>query len=85
MLIDGPCSYAGSEEIYEYYKSFAAKYNLYDRIKLQHKVKSAVWSAGKNEWDIEVEDLQSGHVFQTTADVLVNASGALRYVLVQLL
>jgi cation diffusion facilitator CzcD-associated flavoprotein CzcO len=69
--------YAGSREIYEYFDSFANKYNLKSYIKREHQVIGAYWNDATGGYDVKVQDLKGGKQFSHHCDILVNASGIL--------
>ncbi|KAG6811880.1 hypothetical protein H0H92_005406 [Tricholoma furcatifolium] len=75
--VDWSAVYAGSDEIREYFESFATKYDLRKYVKLRHKVTDAAWNATTDAWDIEIEDLDTGAKIIDHADILVNAAGVL--------
>jgi hypothetical protein len=50
-------------------------------MKLRHRVTSATWNDDEGVWAVTVEDLQTGLTFVDTAEVLINNSGVLKYVL----
>ena len=67
--------YAGSAEIYNYFKSFSEKYDLAKYCKFNHEVSSARWNTGTSKWEIEVKSgLETVH---DTCDILINAGGLL--------
>ncbi|KAL4876539.1 hypothetical protein BJY04DRAFT_231557 [Aspergillus karnatakaensis] len=79
---DWSATYAGSDEIFAYFDSFAAKYGLRRYIKVRHQVTHAEWSEGdrhkhKGGWELRVRDLDSDSEFVDTCDILINASGIL--------
>ncbi|KAI6274096.1 hypothetical protein MCOR27_007527 [Pyricularia oryzae] len=74
---DWSANYAGSEEIYNYFKSFAVKNDLEKYVRLRHKVTGARWDDGEALWRVEVEDLATGKVLNKTCHVLLNAGGIL--------
>jgi hypothetical protein len=50
-------------------------------MKLRHQVTSATWNDVEGVWAVTVEDLQTGLTFVDAAEVLINNSGVLKYVL----
>lgn len=73
-------AYVGAVELYEYYKGRADAYGVAEFARLSHKVKSARWNEDIGRWVLEVEDLQTGNVFQDQAEVFINAAGFLKSV-----
>lgn len=74
---DWSANYAGSKEIFEYFKGFSSKYGLDKFIKLCHKVIGARWNDSEAVWHVEIEDMASGEILKRTARVLINAGGIL--------
>jgi len=48
-------------------------------IKLGHRVSGAVWSENQSRWDISVEVVGTGDVIHDHCDVLLSATGVLKY------
>lgn len=46
--------YAGGEEIHEYIKRVADKYQVRQYVKFNHWVQDAVWNEDKGTWSIEI-------------------------------
>lgn len=74
---DWSAVYAGSEEIKEYFKWFAAKHSLNKYIHANSEVIEARWHEGRGEWEVRVRDTASGQVATDACDILINASGIL--------
>lgn len=72
----------GAEEIFDFYKSRAQAYGVFQYLKLGHKVHKAVWNDQLGRWKLEIEDLVSKQMFSDEAEVLINAGGFLKFVLV---
>lgn len=70
-------TFAGSKEIYGYYKRFAERYDLHKYIRLNHRVSGAYWDEDKGAWKVEVTDVTTGNTFQDNCDLFVNATGVL--------
>lgn len=70
--------YASGEEIWRWYKKLAEKYQVYEHTKFKHKVVGAEWSESEQIWQVEVEDLETGHSFIDKAEVLINGGGPLK-------
>jgi cation diffusion facilitator CzcD-associated flavoprotein CzcO len=69
--------YASSQQIFEYFESFARKYHLHDFVKTEHQVSGAFWNKQSNGYDVKVQDLKTGTEITDHCDILVNASGIL--------
>lgn len=67
--------YAGSKEIYQYFKGLAKKHDLEKYCKLSHRVSKAVWDTGR--WEVEVQNLKDGTIIHDSCDILLNAGGLL--------
>ncbi|KAH8816619.1 hypothetical protein F5884DRAFT_873328 [Xylogone sp. PMI_703] len=70
-------AYVGSEEIFDYYKSRAKAYGVFDYVHLQHKVREARWNDDTGKWIVQIEDTVHSRVFKDEAEVLINAGGFL--------
>ncbi|KAF5856713.1 hypothetical protein ETB97_006996 [Aspergillus alliaceus] len=70
-------TYAGSQEIRQYFTHFCDRHGLSKYIRLQHEVIRAEWQADKSQWAVDVRDLQRGEDAQHTADIVVDATGIL--------
>lgn len=63
-----------------YFKKIADDHGLRKYIRLNHKIVGATWVEETQEWVVKVENLETGEVFEDMCNVLVNASGVLKYV-----
>lgn len=73
-------SYVEAPEIYGYFKECARKWDCMQYIKLSHKVVGASWDESLLKWIVKVEDLNAGGLFIDTCDVLLSATGILKFV-----
>lgn len=69
--------YASSVEIYEYFKSFSAKYNLDKYCKFNHEVSGAKWNAESAKWEVAIKNGVDGTIIHDSCDILINAGGLL--------
>ena len=69
-------SYAGSDEIQQYFRDLADKYKLDRFIAYSHKVVAARWNEATFQYDLEVETPNG--IIQDKCHVLVNACGILK-------
>ncbi|KAL3444241.1 flavin-binding monooxygenase [Aspergillus insuetus] len=69
--------FAPAEEIGEYFKAVAARYELYSCIKLNTEVKRAKWDEERGIWAIDVVNHATGEHSQVAGDIFVNAGGIL--------
>ncbi|KAL8654524.1 MAG: hypothetical protein Q9226_003405 [Calogaya cf. arnoldii] len=70
-------TYAGSEEIRQYFETFKEKYRLGRFIRLRHLVTNAQWLDADGLWQVEVTNLEDSSSYRCTCHILVNASGYL--------
>lgn len=76
---DPDSSYAEGPEIHAYFKKCAIKWNCMKYIKFNHKVISAKWSESGSHWDLDVEVGDDGTIIHDQCDVLLSATGVLKY------
>ncbi|KAK7902698.1 hypothetical protein LTR67_002344 [Exophiala xenobiotica] len=69
--------YSPQQEILEYFKSVATKYELYKYINLSHMVIGATWDEEEGLWHIKVQDLTTQEVKSDYCHFLINGSGIL--------
>ncbi|KAH0835350.1 putative sterigmatocystin biosynthesis monooxygenase stcW [Fonsecaea pedrosoi] len=69
--------YSPASEILEYFRRLAKKYELYRFIRLSHKVIGATWNESEGTWNVTIEDLTTGRVFDDQAHFLISGSGIL--------
>lgn len=70
--------YAGSEEIWKFYKGEAEKYGVYEHTKFEHKVVAAEWNESTGKWLVKAENLKTGEIVEDSAEVVINCTGALK-------
>lgn len=68
--------YAGSREIFQYFKDVVDNHGLRKYMKLQHTVIGARWDSKMAKWTVELER-SDGSKFEDICDFLVNGSGLL--------
>lgn len=73
-------AYVGAIEIFNYYKGRAKAYGVEHYLRLQHRVEKAVWNASEGKWEVHIRDLESNSSLVDKAEVLINATGFLKYV-----
>lgn len=73
-------AYVGSPELLEYFTGRAKAYGVNEFVKLQHKVRSVVWNDETAQYDVAVDDLEKGVTLTDKAEVVINATGFLKYV-----
>ncbi|KAJ0383198.1 hypothetical protein COL922a_010977 [Colletotrichum nupharicola] len=74
--VGGTC-YSEWDEILEYFRGIAKKYELYKYIKLSQKLTSASWDEASGVWNVECLDLSTGNTVHNWGHVLINGTGVL--------
>lgn len=69
--------YAPSAEILEYWKAVAAKYGVRKYMKLGRKALEANWDETAAKWTVKLQIVETGEIFEDTADILVTGIGVL--------
>ncbi len=70
--------YSSSEEIWQYFKDTATKFDLEKDIRYNHKAESAVWDEESGRWNLTLTG-PDGSTFTDSAEILVNGGGILKY------
>ncbi|KAK5989781.1 FAD-binding monooxygenase moxY [Cladobotryum mycophilum] len=68
--------YSPGNEIWQYFKDVATKYNLERYVKLSHRVQSAKWDEDKGVWKLTIGTPDGGTITDE-CEILVNGSGIL--------
>jgi hypothetical protein len=55
------------------------KWNCMKYIQLGHRVVRSEWSASESQWHVTVEVIESGTIIHDYCDVLLSATGVLKY------
>lgn len=76
VLIDE--SYSTSQEILQYFKDIADKYQLYKYIKLKHRVQSGAWDEESGTWKLKITDDLTGETIDDWCDIFINGCGILK-------
>lgn len=71
--------YSSSEEIWQYFKDVATKYDLEKYVKFDTIVESATWNDEEGVWHLSILGPDGSH-YEDTCDILVNGSGVLKSV-----
>ncbi|KAL1999871.1 hypothetical protein VTN02DRAFT_3873 [Thermoascus thermophilus] len=69
--------YASAPEIHRYWKRVAHKYGCMKYIKFKQRVIEARWDEENSRWLLQVQDVDSGSVYQDSCNVLISCTGAL--------
>jgi cation diffusion facilitator CzcD-associated flavoprotein CzcO len=67
--------YAQGAEILDYWKGVAKKYNVYQYLRLQQKIISAVWNEKDAKWTLSVEKLENGERYEEDFNIIITAIG----------
>lgn len=70
--------YAGEPEIWEYMKKTSVKWGLEQFVKFNAKVTDTIWDEDSGKWQCKIN--QQGNIINDDCDILINASGFLKYV-----
>lgn len=70
--------YSEAPEIFRYFKGVADKYQLYNVVKIQHRVDHAEWIPSEAKWTIQITDLTKNTRIEDKCDIFVNAMGFLK-------
>ncbi|KAF9093920.1 hypothetical protein BGX29_009740, partial [Mortierella sp. GBA35] len=71
-------AYAGHQEIWEYQRRVAKKYNLYEKIRFRTEVTRTEWHEDSQQWVVDWLNHNSGEVGQMRADFIFSGTGLLR-------
>ncbi|KAJ7932822.1 hypothetical protein B0H13DRAFT_2247188 [Mycena leptocephala] len=74
---DWPSTHGSQEQILDYWRKLATKYEVYPRVVFNRMVVSAEWSAKEQLYHVITKDVESGARFSTTAKILISALGLL--------
>ncbi|KAF7359009.1 hypothetical protein MSAN_01241600 [Mycena sanguinolenta] len=74
---DWPSTHGTQEQIYEYWRKLAIKYEIYPRIVFNRAVVSAQWSSDEQLYHVVTQDVESGAKSSMTAKILISAVGLL--------
>ncbi|KIW84309.1 hypothetical protein Z517_03559 [Fonsecaea pedrosoi CBS 271.37] len=69
--------YAGGQEIQEYLKDVAWKYDVEKYVRFKHLFQGAKWNEGEQKWFIQVKDLRTDEIKTDVADILLKGTGLL--------
>lgn len=69
--------FAYGNEIQKYFEDFADRHGSRQYMKLNSRVTECMWSQEEGVWRINVQDTQSGHVWEDWAHCVVNGTGIL--------
>ncbi|KAM5342246.1 hypothetical protein ACJ41O_013212 [Fusarium nematophilum] len=69
--------YSTWDEILEYFRGIAHKYELFKYIKLSHKLNSAKWDENTGVWNVECVNLATGQAVRDWGHILINGTGIL--------
>ncbi|RAK87723.1 flavin-binding monooxygenase [Aspergillus costaricaensis CBS 115574] len=69
--------FSGSDEILEYWKRVAQKYDVRKHIHFNRRCNEARWNNTTNLWTVQIQNLLTGNTFEDSADVLMTGTGLL--------
>ena len=72
--------YSEGHEILKYFQDTATKHGLNKYINLEHCVDHAQWLQEEGKWRVTVTNLNTGETSYDEGEVLINATGFLKYV-----
>ncbi|KAL7623941.1 hypothetical protein AAE478_005498 [Parahypoxylon ruwenzoriense] len=67
--------FAQGREIRAYWQGLARKYDLYQYLKLSHRVEELSWDDAKSVWNVKVHNLSTSETFTQEADYVLTAIG----------
>ncbi|KAI8601628.1 putative flavin-binding monooxygenase-like protein [Dissophora ornata] len=71
-------SYAPQQEIWDYLRRTARKYNLYEKISFRTEITHVEWNEGLQKWELDYVNLNSGQTSKMEADIVFSGMGPLR-------
>ncbi|KAG0321124.1 hypothetical protein BGZ99_004102 [Dissophora globulifera] len=71
-------SYAPQQEIWEYLRRTAHKYNLYDKISFRTEITHTEWNDSLQKWVLDYVNLNTGEKSRMEADIVFSGMGPLR-------
>jgi hypothetical protein len=75
-------AYVDAHELFEYFKGRAKAYGVDEFVHLENRVNSAAWDNKRGKWTIQVTDLRTDSSFEDEGEILINAAGFLKLVLI---
>jgi cation diffusion facilitator CzcD-associated flavoprotein CzcO len=69
--------YSGAEEIWEYMKDTAVKFDLERYITFNTKALSATWDEDAGLWHLKLRSLSDGQIIEDSCNILINGTGVL--------
>ena len=70
--------YAGQQEIWEYQRRVAKKYNLYEKTRFRTEVTHVEWHEDLQQWVLDWINHNTGETGQMNADIVFSGMGPLR-------
>ncbi|KAI1083863.1 FAD/NAD(P)-binding domain-containing protein [Whalleya microplaca] len=67
--------FAQGAEIRDYWKRLARKYDVYQYLKLSHRVDELSWDESRSVWNVKVHNLGTGETFNQEFDFVLTAIG----------
>lgn len=69
--------FSGAQEILEYWKRVAQKYEVRKHIKFQSRCVGARWNDSLGKWFVQILNTETDETFEDSADVLMTGTGLL--------
>ncbi|KAH7396447.1 hypothetical protein BKA66DRAFT_409917 [Pyrenochaeta sp. MPI-SDFR-AT-0127] len=67
--------FAKGSEIRDYWQSRAKKHNVYQYVKLRHRVNEAKWDDARSQWQLKVHDLENSKTTVESFNFVITAIG----------
>ncbi|KAE8156693.1 hypothetical protein BDV40DRAFT_309371 [Aspergillus tamarii] len=69
--------FSGSQQILEYWKRVAQKYDIRRHIRFQSRCAGARWNDVTGKWFVQIQNVETGEAFEDSADILMTGTGLL--------
>ncbi|KAL4894975.1 hypothetical protein BDV59DRAFT_200232 [Aspergillus ambiguus] len=69
--------FSGADEILQYWKRVAEKYNLREHIRFNRQCIGARWNESTGKWFVQMQNVETGDTFEDSSDVLMTGTGQL--------
>jgi cation diffusion facilitator CzcD-associated flavoprotein CzcO len=57
----------------------ADKYDLRKNVKFHSRVTETIWDEVAGKWNLRIENVQTGEIFDDSCDIFIDGSGVLKY------
>ncbi|KAE8135095.1 hypothetical protein BDV38DRAFT_273129 [Aspergillus pseudotamarii] len=69
--------FSGSQQILEYWKRVAQKYDIRRHIRFLSRCAGARWNDVTGKWFVQIQNVETGEAFEDSADILMTGTGLL--------